>query len=77
MLRTPSLAIEGEFLIRTFDDGDGRLCPYGRDSIIIDGPVVEEIRIRSIESIDPAELEALLVLFGEAEGAAVEPEQIL
>ena len=37
VLRTPSLAIEDEFLIEVFDDGDGRLCPYGRDSVIIDG----------------------------------------
>ena len=77
VLATPSRNIEGEFMIEVFDDGDGRLCPYGRDSVMIDGPIFERIRMRSIESIDEAELEALLVEFGEIEAAAVEPEQIL
>lgn len=78
VLASPSRNIEGEFMIEIFDaEGDGRLCPYGRDAVLIDGPIFEQIRMRSIESIDAAELEALLVEFGELEGSTVEPEQIL
>jgi hypothetical protein len=79
VLTTPSNDIEGEFMIGIYDDGDGRICPYGRDAIIIEGTLTEEIRIRSIESLDAAELEALQVEFGviEAAGPDVVPEQIL
>jgi hypothetical protein len=77
VLASPSNQIEGELAIGVQDDGDGRLCPYGIDSIIVEGPLLEEIRIRSIESIDKSELEALLVEFGEIEPAGVVPEQIL
>ena len=79
VLASPSIGIEDEFAIGVYDDGDGRICPYGRDAILIDGPLDEEIRIRSIESLEPAELEALLVEFGagDDEAAAIEPEQIL
>jgi hypothetical protein len=79
VLVTPSNDIEGEFMIGIYDDGDGRICPYGRDAIIIEGTMTEEIRIRSIESLDEAELEALQVEFGEIEAAGpdVVPEQIL
>ena len=79
VLASPSIDIEDEFMIEVLDDGDGRLCPYGLDAILVEGRLFEEIRVRSIESIDPAELEALLVRFGEIEaaGPAVEPEQIL
>ena len=79
VLASPSNAIEGEFAIGVRDDGDGRLCPYGLDSIIVEGPLIEQIRIRSIDSIDENELEALLIKFGEIEatGPAVVPEQVL
>jgi hypothetical protein len=79
VLTTPSTLIEGEFAIGIYDDGDGRLCPYGLDSIIVEGALVEEIRIRSIESLDEAGLEALLVEFGEIEaaGPSSAPEQVL
>jgi Family of unknown function (DUF6491) len=79
VLTTPSIGIEGEIAIGVLDDGDGRVCPYGRDAIIIEGALTEEIRIRSIDRIDTAELEALQVQFGviEASGPEVTPEQIL
>lgn len=79
VLSSPSNEIENEFKIGVYDDGDGRLCPYGLDAIIVEGQLVEEIRIRSIESLDEAELEALLVEHGEIEaaGPSVVPEQIL
>jgi len=79
VLASPSNEIEGEIAIGVQDDGDGRLCPYGLDSIIVEGALLEEIRIRSIESLDEGELEILLVEFGEIEaaGPAVVPEQVL
>lgn len=79
VLASPSNQIEGEIAIGVRDDGDGRLCPYGLDSILVEGPLFEEIRIRSIESLDEGELEVLLVEFGEIEPAdpAFVPEQIL
>lgn len=79
VLTSPSNQIESEIAIGVKDDGDGRLCPYGLDSIIVEGALLEEIRIRSIESLDEGELEILLVEFGEIEAAdpAVVPEQIL
>jgi hypothetical protein len=79
VLASPSNDIEHEFMIEVVDDGDGRLCPYGLDSIIVEGTIVEQIRVRSIESLDEGELEILLVEFGELEAAdpPVVPEQIL
>jgi hypothetical protein len=79
VLASPSNQIESEIAIGVEDDGDGRLCPYGLDSIIVEGNMFEKIRIRSIESLDEEELEILLVEFGEIEAAdpPVVPEQIL
>jgi hypothetical protein len=79
VLTTPALDLEGEFVIGIYDDGDGRVCPYGRDAIIVDGVLREEIRIRSIERIGEDDVEALRSRFGvidsAGEGATVEQIQ--
>ena len=72
VLATPSLNISNEYAIGILDE-DGRICPYGGDAIIIDGPIREVISIRSIEAIDREDVELLKVQFGviEAAGDAV------
>jgi hypothetical protein len=75
VLTTPSNNIDSEFSIGVLDATmgdwipDGRICPYGGDAIIIDGPIVETIPIRSIESLDAGTLENLQVEFGAIESA--------
>jgi hypothetical protein len=78
VLTTPAIDLEGEFVIGIYDDGDGRVCPYGRDAILVDGVVREEIRIRSIERIEDEDVEALMVRFGvsESDEESVNVEQI-
>jgi hypothetical protein len=74
VLTTPAIDLEREFSIGVYDrdaafGGISRICPYGGDAIIIDGPITERIPIRSIEAIDDTQVEALLVRFGKAEPA--------
>lgn len=68
VLTTPAIDLAREITIGVLDD-DGRICPYGGDAIIIDGVIRERIPIRSIEALDPADLEALKVEFGLIEAA--------
>jgi len=75
VLATAAIDLEREFSIGVYDGDAGlggvdRICPYGGDSIIIDGPITERILIRSIEQIDDIGVEALKVRFGKAEPAA-------
>jgi len=74
VLTTRSINLGSEYEIGVLDAAlggvtDDRICPYGGDAIIIDGPIVERIRILSIERLDPAALEALKVQFGVEEAA--------
>lgn len=74
ILVTPSIDLESEFRIGVFDrdaafGGISRICPYGGDAIIVDGPIRERIPIRSIEEIDDTRAEALKVRFGVIEAA--------
>jgi hypothetical protein len=69
VLATPSVNVEREIRIGVQDDGDGRICPGGRDAILVDGVIPERIQIRSIESLEPADVEALKVEYGLEEGA--------
>jgi hypothetical protein len=70
VLTTPALDLSGEFSIGTLDrDEDGRLCPYGGDSILIDGILAERIPIRSIERIDENQAEVLQMEFGVIESS--------
>jgi len=76
VLATPSFNLEGEWSIGVLDGGgiggDGRICPFGGDRIIVDGPFVERISIRGIETVDEAGVEALKVRFGKEEAASEE-----
>lgn len=79
VLATPSMNIRSEFSIGILDrDGDDRICPYGGDSVLVDGPIRERIPIREIEALDDVGIEALLVEFGKAESgdAAIEVTEI-
>lgn len=69
VLTTPSVNIEREIRIGVQDDGDGRICPGGRDAVLIDGVIAERIQIRSIEALEPEDVEALKVEYGLEEGA--------
>ena len=68
VLATRAINLEGEFSISVLDR-DGRLCPYGGDAILIEGPIDERIPIRSIAAIDEFDVEALKVQFGKIEPA--------
>lgn len=69
VMATPATTdLRGELGIGILDD-DGRICPYGRDAIIIDGPITERIPIRSIERLDDADVEALQIEYGLIEPA--------
>lgn len=73
ILSTPSINLESEFTVGVLDGGgagaDGRICPFGGDAILIDGPIAERMSIRSIERIDDDRVEALRVEFGLDEAA--------
>jgi hypothetical protein len=54
-------------------DRDGRVCPYGGDSIIVDGGFMpERIAIRSMRQLTDEELDSLYVQFGIRPPAVVE-----
>jgi hypothetical protein len=76
VLATPSFNLEGEWSIGVLDGGgiggDGRICPFGGDRIIVDGPFVERLSIRSIEAVDETGVEALKVRFGKEAAASEE-----
>lgn len=74
-LVTPALDLDGEFRLGVYDT-DGRICPYGGDAILIDGILSQRVPIRSIQSIDEGEVEALRVEYGRAEAADVEATTI-
>jgi len=70
-LVTRAINLRSEFTLGIFDR-DGRICPFGGDAIIIEGPLTERIPIRSIRALDDDGLEALRVEFGKIEAADVE-----
>lgn len=59
----PAFGLSYDFMIGVYDR-DGRICPFGGDAVIVDGPMPERITIRSIRELTDAELEAVLVEFG-------------
>jgi hypothetical protein len=73
VLVTPVNNLDREFAIGVLDAAlgpvvpDGRICPYGGDAIIVEGPITERVPIRSIESLNDSQLESLRVEFGEEE----------
>ena len=77
ILSTPAIDLQREFTIGVVDGGlgapgDGRICPYGGDAILVDGPIRQTVPIRSIERIDDTAVEALKVRFGQIDGAEAE-----
>jgi hypothetical protein len=75
VLVTRAMDLESEFSIGVYDrdaalSAVSRICPYGGDAIIIEGAFTERIPIRSIEAIDDAGVESLLVRFGKLEPAS-------
>lgn len=77
LMTTPSNNLRNEIAIGILDS-DGRICPYGGDAILIDGPIPERIPIRTIEALDEADIESLMVEYGliEAAGDAVTVTEI-
>ena len=78
-MATRSINIRNEIAIGLLDDDeDNRICPFGRDAILVSGPLNERIPIRSIAALDATDIEALKVQFGaiEAAGDAVTVTQI-
>jgi len=70
VLTLPANDIETELMIGVLDnDGDGRICPFGGDSIIVEGVLTQRVPIRSVERIDETDVEALQVQFGRIESA--------
>lgn len=63
-LVTPANDLDTEISIGIFDDNDGRICPYGRDAILIGGPIPQRIQMRSIQMVNDDELDSLLIRFG-------------
>lgn len=59
----PAFGLTFDVMIGVYDR-DGRICPFGGDAIIVDGPMPERITIRSMERLDEDELDALYVRFG-------------
>lgn len=55
-----------------FSDRDGRICPYGGDSIIFGGSMPERISISSIRRLDEGSLEDVYRQFGIARPEIVE-----
>ena len=68
VLATPSINLESEYRLGIFDR-DGRICPFGGDAIIVQGPITERIPIRSIERLTDEAETALKVRFGKEEAA--------
>jgi hypothetical protein len=74
VLVRPAFDLESEFRIGVYDadagfGGIGRICPYGGDAIIIEGPITERIAIRSIQALDDTAVVDLKVRFGKMEPA--------
>ena len=70
VLSSRSVYLRDEIAIGLVDnDGDGRICPFGGDRILVAGTLTEEIPIRSITLIDEDEVEGLKIQFGVIESA--------
>jgi hypothetical protein len=63
VLFAPAPELDYSVMIGVYDR-DGRICPYGGDAIIVDGPIPNRIPIRSIRRLTDAELDELYVQFG-------------
>lgn len=71
VLAIPAMSLDFSVMIGVYDR-DGRICPFGGDSIIIDGIMPERISIRSIKRLTDAELAELYVQYGVSKPKVVE-----
>ena len=62
-LSWPAFGLTHDFMIGVYDR-DGRICPYGGDAIIVEGPMPQRIPIRSIRQLDEQQLDAVYAQFG-------------
>ena len=74
-LTTPAFGLSFEYKIGVFDR-DGRICPYGGDSIIVEGPVRDRIPIRSIRRLSDTEFDEVLVEYGVKPPVIVDAESV-
>lgn len=63
VLAIPAMQLDFSVMIGVYDR-DGRICPYGGDSIIVDGLMPERILIRSIQRLTDEQLDALYAQYG-------------
>jgi hypothetical protein len=59
----PAFGLNFNFMIGVYDR-DGRICPYGGDAIIVEGPMPERISIRNMKRLTDEELDQLYIQFG-------------
>jgi hypothetical protein len=71
----PAMGLSFNISIGVYDR-DGNICPYGGDSIVIEGPIRERISIRSMQRLDDAELDEVYVRFGIRPPAVVKTEPV-
>jgi hypothetical protein len=62
-LNRPAFGLDYSAVIGVYDR-DGRICPYGGDSIIVDGSFSDRVTIRSLRELDDSQLQALYVAHG-------------
>jgi hypothetical protein len=74
-LAAPAFGLSFEYKIGVFDR-DGRICPYGGDSIILEGPVRDRIPIRSIRRLSDTEFDEVLVEYGVKPPVIVDAESV-
>ena len=74
-LAVPAFGLSFEFKIGVYDR-DGRICPYGGDSIILEGLVHDRIPIRSIRRLSDSEFDEVLVEYGVKPPVVVDEESV-
>lgn len=72
-MRSTSLRFRDQI---AFTDRDGRICPYGGDSIVVNGAMPDRISIASIRRLTEGELEEVYLQFGVSRPEIIEtPEE--
>jgi Family of unknown function (DUF6491) len=71
----PAMGLSFNIMIGVYDR-DGRVCPDGRDAIIVNGAIPDRIPIRSMRRLTDEELDEVYVRFGIRPPAVVETEPV-
>lgn len=74
-LTTPAIGLDTDVVIGVYDR-DGRICPYGGDSIIVNDVVANRIMIDSIRELSDEQLTEAYVAFGVEPPAVVDDIEI-